>query len=69
MGLSATFFKRKKMPKLKLFKEKPPPKAGTGEWQDANDMFSTSPNSKQQSRMYTAEELQAKGKPHAGKYR
>jgi len=57
------------MPKLILIREKPVPKVNKETWTDANNIFSTSPDSKQESREYTEEELKAKGRPHGGKYR
>ena len=57
------------MPKLILVKEKPLPKKDEVEWQDANDMFSSSPNSKQESREYTEQELKDRHYHSAGKYR
>lgn len=57
------------MPKLKLVKAKPSSKGKKEIWQDANDMFSSSPNSKQERRMYTPEEIKETGRPHGGKYR
>ena len=57
------------MAKLILVKEKPSSKGDREVWQDANDMFSTSPNSKQESREYTEEELKDRRYRSAGKYR
>jgi len=57
------------MPKLILVKDKALSKMEKGKWLDANDLFSTSPESKQESRVYTEEELKTKGRPHGGKYR
>jgi len=68
-GLSALIFKRKNMAKLILVKDKPVPKVGKEIWSDANNMFSTSPDSKTESREYTEEELKKRRYRSAGKYR
>ncbi len=57
------------MPKLILVKDKPLPKVDGGKWLDANDIFSTSPHSKEESRVLTPEELKTMGRPNSGKYR
>ena len=56
------------MPKLSLFKQKPLPKPDNEIVHDANDVFSTSPESKQESKMLPLEEQQ-KRKLSGGKYR
>jgi len=68
-GLSALLFKRKNMAKLILVKDKPAPKVDKEIWADANNIFSSSPNSKQESREYTEEELKDRRYHSAGKYR
>jgi len=55
---------------LKIIRDKPKPEKLAKEiCHDANDVFSESPNSKQESRMFTPAELKEKGRPHKGKYR
>jgi len=57
------------MAKLILIRDKPLPKVGKEIWNDANNIFSSSPNSKQESREYTEEELKDRRYRSAGKYR
>jgi len=68
-GHSALLFKRKNMAKLILIRDKPAPKVNKEIWNDANNIFSSSPNSKQESREYTEEELEKRRYRSAGKYR
>ena len=57
------------MPKLILIKDKLSLKENKEILHDANDLFSSSPNSKKESRVFTPEELKTNGRPHGGKYR
>jgi len=57
------------MTKLILIRDKPVPKVDKEIWNDANNMFSSSPNSKQESREYTEEELKDRRYRSSGKYR
>ena len=54
----------KKMSKLIIIKDTTSRKPDIEIWRDANDILSVSPNSKQESRMRTPEELKTMGRPH-----